>query len=163
MNIIFSIIIESIIFCIIFTLSLVFWLTRERGVMAQIHNYPPKIIERVKELGQLPDDYIEYGKKQKCICLPIYLLGIIILPILFAQISTFLEAWIHVYAIIIIWVFYDSFILDCLIFCRTKLFIIPGTEDMTKEYHNYWFHIKYAIISIPLMTIVALIPAGILF
>jgi len=161
MNIVLSILIESIIFCTIFTLVLIFWITRERGVIGQIHNYPPKIIERVKKLGKLPEDYIEYGKKQKMICLPFFILEIIIFPIVIGRVNTFLEAWIHAYAIIIIWVLYDSFILDCLVFCQTNLFVIPGTEDMTNEYHNYWFHIKFAVIAIPIMTIVAIIPAGI--
>ena len=131
--------------------------------MAQIHNYPPKIIERVKKLGHLPEDYIKYGNKQKIIFIPIYLIVIIILPIIIGHVSTFWEAWIHSYAILIIWNFYDAFILDCLIFCHTKIFVIPGTEDMVDEYHNYWFHIKYALISIPTMVIIAIIPARIIY
>ncbi|KAL6610837.1 hypothetical protein U3516DRAFT_903772 [Neocallimastix sp. 'constans'] len=124
MNIILSILIESFIFCIIFSLSLVLCTCGKRGIMAQIHNYPPIIIGHV---------------------------------------STFWEAWIHSYAILIIWNFYDAFILDCLIFCHTKIFVIPGTEDMVDEYHNYWFHIKYALISIPTMVIIAIIPARIIY
>ena len=26
--------------------------------------------------------------------------------------------------------------------CHDKYFVFKGTEDMIKEYHNYWFHIK---------------------
>ena len=32
--------------------------------------------------------------------------------------------------------------LDMIWFCHDKHFILKGTEDMIKEYHNYWFHIK---------------------
>ena len=27
-------------------------------------------------------------------------------------------------------------------FCHDKHFVIKGTEDMVKDYHDYWFHIK---------------------
>jgi len=117
---------------------------------------------KVKELGKLPSDYIEYGNKQRLICFPIYILEFILLPILIGHVSTFFESWIHVYIIIVAWLLYDALILDCLVFCQSKIFVIPGTEDIVNEYHNYWFHIKYALIAIPIMTIVAAIPAGII-
>ena len=41
---------------------------------------------------------------------------------------------------------FDALIIDCVWFCHDKRFIIRGTEDMEKEYHNYWFHIKGALI-----------------
>lgn len=37
---------------------------------------------------------------------------------------------------------YDALILDCLWFCHSKRCVIPGTEDLTDAYHDYWFHIK---------------------
>ncbi len=35
---------------------------------------------------------------------------------------------------------YDALIVDCVLFCHCKRFVIPGTEDLTKAYHDY--HIK---------------------
>ena len=52
---------------------------------------------------------------------------------------------------------YDAIVLDCIWFCHSKQFIIAGTEDMTKEYHNYWFHIKGSIIGELIGFIVCLI------
>ena len=37
---------------------------------------------------------------------------------------------------------YDAIVLDIIWFCHDKYFVFKGTEDMIKEYHNYWFHIK---------------------
>ena len=37
---------------------------------------------------------------------------------------------------------WDVIVLDILWFCHDPHFVFKGTEDMVKEYHNYWFHIK---------------------
>lgn len=33
---------------------------------------------------------------------------------------------------------FDAFVLDCIWFCHDKHFVIPGTEDMVADYHDYW-------------------------
>jgi len=45
---------------------------------------------------------------------------------------------------------FDAIVLDCLWFCHDRHFVIPGTEDMVKDYHDYWFHIKGALIGMVL-------------
>ena len=52
---------------------------------------------------------------------------------------------------------FDAFVLDCIWFCHDKHFVIPGTEDMTSAYHDYWFHIKGALIGMVLAIPAALI------
>ncbi|MBQ2872708.1 MAG: hypothetical protein IJE89_01760 [Bacilli bacterium] len=37
-------------------------------------------------------------------------------------------------------------ILDICWFCQSEKFIFKGTEDIKKEYKNYWYHIKEGII-----------------
>ncbi len=37
---------------------------------------------------------------------------------------------------------FDAVVLDIIWFCHDPYFVFKGTEDMTDEYHNYWFHIK---------------------
>lgn len=46
-------------------------------------------------------------------------------------------------------------------FCHDKHFIIPGTEDMIKDYHDYWFHIKGGFIGM-LLAIPAALVAGLI-
>ena len=45
--------------------------------------------------------------------------------------------------------------------CHDKHFVIPGTEDMTAAYHDYWFHIKGALIGMLLGIPAALVAGGI--
>ena len=45
---------------------------------------------------------------------------------------------------------FDALVLDCIWFCHDKHFVIPGTEDMTAAYHDYWFHIKGSLIGMAL-------------
>lgn len=37
---------------------------------------------------------------------------------------------------------YDTFFLDWVLFARLKMFRLPGTEHMDKEYAQKWFHVK---------------------
>ena len=41
------------------------------------------------------------------------------------------------------------------------IFVIPGTEDMVKDYHDYWFHIKGGFIGM-LLAIPAALVAGLI-
>ncbi len=48
----------------------------------------------------------------------------------------------------IIWTivdWYDAIVIDWIWFCLDPRFVIPGTEDMTKTYHDYWFHTKASL------------------
>lgn len=37
---------------------------------------------------------------------------------------------------------YDTFFLDWVLFARLKVFRLPGTEHIDKEYAQKWFHVK---------------------
>lgn len=52
---------------------------------------------------------------------------------------------------------FDAIVLDCLWFCHDRHFVIKGTEDMVKDYHDYWFHIKGSLIGMVLAIPAALI------
>ena len=55
---------------------------------------------------------------------------------------------------------FDALVLDCLWFCHDRHFVIKWTEDMVREFHDYRFHIKGALIGMVLAIPAALI-AGI--
>jgi hypothetical protein len=61
-----------------------------------------------------------------------------------------------VFTIFLVVNLYDLIVLDWGIFCHSKKLKIPGTEDMEKEYKDYFFHVKGAFIGIILGLIVAL-------
>ena len=75
--------------------------------------------------------------------------------------TTFLCGALTAYALWVVVNWFDAIVLDCLWFCHDKHFVIPGTEDMTAAYHDYWFHIKGALIGMLLGIPAALVAGGI--
>ena len=139
------IVIESIALCALFTL-MVFAMSREP--IKTLYNYPPKIQERVKSLKQY-EGKIPTVKKKISIKLLASLIIIAIISLVMRYINgydTFIDGFKYSFIIWSIINWYDAIVLDCIWFCHSKQFIIEGAEDMTKEYHNYWFHIKGSII-----------------
>ncbi len=56
--------------------------------------------------------------------------------------TTFLEGFGYGFLLWTIVNLFDAIVLDIIWFCHDPYFVFKGTEDMTDEYHNYWFHIK---------------------
>lgn len=124
--------IESLVACAIFTLC-VFLMSRDP--VKVVFNYPPAIIERCDKLGLLVR----------------YVNGC----------TTFWCGSLTAYALWVVVNWFDALVLDCIWFCHDRHYVIPGTEDMVKEYHNYWFHIKGALIGM-LLGIPAALVAGLM-
>ena len=135
------IIIESIVLCLIFTF-LVYLMSREP--IRTLYNYPPKIQERVKSLdaykGQIPTQKNKVAAK-----IIASMLFVIVLSLILRYVNgytTFLEAFgfgFLLWTVVNLW---DMIVLDIIWFCHAPHFVFKGTEDMVKEYHDYWFHIK---------------------
>ncbi len=141
---------ESIIACILLTL---FVFIMSRDPIKNLFNYPPAIIERCKTLGLVdesnkPRGHVFYVKKTTAMLVIGVLMG------LMAQYVNHCDTfWNGVLTAYIIWTvanWFDALVLDCIWFCHDPHFIIPGTEDMTDAYHDYWFHIKGALIGMVL-------------
>ena len=139
------ILIETIILCILFTV-MVYIISREP--IKTLYNYPPKIQERVKSLDRYKDQIPTTKNKVFAkLCASLLMVAIISLIMRFVNgYTTFLDGFKWSFIIWTIINFYDAIVLDCIWFCHDKQFVFEGTEDMTKEYHNYWFHIKGSII-----------------
>ena len=133
--------IESIILCLIFTL-MVYIISR--NPIKILYNYPPKIQERVKSLEEYKDKIPTQKNKIVAKIFAIILFIIIICVVLryINGYTTFIESFSFGFLLWTIVNLYDVIVLDIIWFCHDKYFIFKGTEDMTKEYHNYWFHIK---------------------
>lgn len=74
----------------------------------------------------------------------------------------YIEAYLHIFGILMIFNLVDLLIIDWLIFCSItpRFVVIPSTEGM-KGYKDYKFHLKGAIVSTPFLAIVSLFLAGI--
>ena len=135
------IVVESIILCAIFTL-MVFAISREP--IKTLYNYPPKIQERVKSLDEYKDKIPTQENKitAKIFASVLFLIIICVILRYINEYTTFTESFGYGFLLWTIVNLYDAIVLDIIWFCHDKHFIFKGTEDMVKEYHNYWFHIK---------------------
>lgn len=139
--------IESVLACLLF--SLIVGYSVNANPLNWISDYPPKIGERCKELGLIDEVQTIKTPKvlaRKLIAAVIFgiLLGVAVTHINGAK--SFSEGCLISYGLWFVVVWYDAFIIDCVWFAHSKKVIIPGTEDMVDEYHNYWFHIKMSFI-----------------
>ena len=148
--------IESIVLCLVFTL-LVYLMSR--NPLKELYNYPPRIQERVKSLGEYKDKIPT--KKHK-------LAAKIIASVLFIAIAslvlryvndytTFLQAFGYGFLLWTIVNLWDLIVLDIVWFCHDPHFVIKGTEDMVSDYHDYWFHVKGFFIGEVLALIVCVV------
>ncbi len=135
------ILIESIVLCIIFTI-MVYIMSREP--IKTLYNYPPKIQERVKSLDEYKDKIpTQENKLTAKIGASIIFLAILCVVLRYINgYETFIESFGYGFLLWTIVNLYDVVVLDIIWFYHDKFFVFKGTEDMVKEYHNYWFHIK---------------------
>ena len=135
------IVIEGIVLCMIFTL-MVFIISREP--IKTLYNYPPKIQERVQSLDEYKDKIPTKGNKKfaKILASIIFLAILCVVLRYINGYTTFIESFGYGLLLWTIVNLYDAIVLDIIWFCHDKHFVFKGTEDMTKEYHNYLFHIK---------------------
>lgn len=137
--------IECIILCLVFT-CMVWVMTL--NPLATLYNYPTKIQERVKSIGKYKDKIPT--NKNKVVTKSMVALSIVILFSLILRYingyTTFIEGFGYSLLIWTVVNIYDAVFMDIIWFCHSKKLIIEGTEDMVKEYHDYWFHIKQSMI-----------------
>ena len=137
--------IETIMLTLLFTI-MVYVISREP--IKTLYNYPPKIQERVKTLDEYKDK-IPTNENKIFAKLTASILIIVIVSLIMKFVNgynTFIDGFKYSFLIWTIINLYDAIVLDCIWFCHNKRFVFKGTEDMVKEYHNYWFHIKGSII-----------------
>ena len=134
-------VIESIILCLLFTV-MVYAMSREP--IKTLYNYPPNIQERVKSLEEYKDQ-IPTQENKIAAKLGASVLFVIILALLLRYVNgyrTFKEAFLYGFLLWTVVNLYDALVLDILWFCHDPHFVFKGTEDMVKDYHDYWFHLK---------------------
>lgn len=138
------IVIECILLCVLFTLMVYLM---SRNPIATLYNYPPKIQERVKSMDEYKDK-IPTTKNKVFAKIIASVMIIIIVSLILRYVNgytTFLEGVGYGLLIWTIVNIYDALVIDICWFCQSKEFVFKGTEDMVKEYHNYWFHIKESL------------------
>ena len=150
------ILVEIIVLCLFFTLGVC---VMAKDPIKTLYNYPPKIQERVKSLD-IYKDKVPTTKNMIFTKLLASFIILVIVSLILRYINgceTFLDSFFTGF---IIWTsvnIYDCVVMDIIWFCHDKRFIFKGTEDMVKEYHNYWFHIKGSLLGEVIGTSICLI------
>ena len=134
-------IIESIVLCGLFFL-MVYLMSRDP--VRQLYNYPPAIQERVRSLEEYKDR-IPTKKNKIWVKLIASVLFVVVLSLILRYVNgykTFSEGFGYGFLLFTVVNLFDAVVLDIIWFCHDPRFVIKGTEDMVKDYHDYWFHIK---------------------
>ncbi|MCD7894089.1 MAG: hypothetical protein LUG60_10370 [Erysipelotrichaceae bacterium] len=153
---------ECIIMCLIFgTFVMVMELM---DPVSFVSDYPPKIQKQYyefqhKEAQKEKITKISFIKK---------IIGLIAFALIFAWmahiagVQTFTEALIAIYGYMIVISLFDVLVLDWILFANVKKLRLPGTENMDKEYHQKWFHVKAMFPMIPIFLVGGIVVAGLM-
>ena len=143
--------------CLLFTLVIL--PAQFKDPIHMIMSYPPDIIKRVEELPQYKDTIKQREKSHisKKIGGLIFFIFVFSVVAYFSGCRSFGSTFTHVFTLFVAVNIYDLIVLDWGIFCHSKKLRIPGTEDMEKEYKNYRFHVRGAVIGLALGLVVALL------
>ncbi len=153
-------VIECVIFCLIFTLIII--PAQYKNPVSQIMSYPVAIRKRVEILPEYQST-IKYDEKKqitKKICGAFLFAVVLAFVSYFSGARTFLSAFIHTFILFSAVNFYDLVVLDIIVFCHSKWVIIKGTEDMIDEYKNPIHHMKGFIKGIGIGLLVAAMTGG---
>lgn len=155
-------IVQCIILCGLFTLMVLPKLYK--NPLNCIMSYPTAIRQRVESLPQYQSTIKTHETKHITFKLLFVLLTIILMAVI-AWVSgsrTFIKAFTHIFILFFVINLYDLFVLDLWLFCHNKKVIIPGTEDMIKEYKDPVHHIKGAFIGTLISLAIALASSGLI-
>jgi len=151
--------IECIVICILFSLGI--FIPLYKNPVGQIMSYPKKIRERVENLPQYKDSINQKERKHLLIkILSIFVIAFVLYILAYmSNARTYFQVFKHVFIIFFVVNLYDLLIMDLLIFRNVKIFRIPGTEDMDKEYKECWHHIRGFFFGTAIGVVVALLSA----
>ena len=157
MNIVLEIIIFNVVVFTICGINMA-----KKGRLGLIQEYPKAIQNRCRELGLIEESSGKLMKKATIGKIGFFIGYIVLQTVLAYYIggaSTFFTGWLLGYLMWVAEMWFDALVVDYLWFCHSKKMVIPGTEDMVGAYHDYWHHIKYAVIGMFTQAVIAL-PVG---
>ena len=129
-----------------------------------VSDYPPEIQERYytsqqKEKSQRKLTAAMAGKKGIGLLSAVFLLAWMARR---AGAESFVEGLLLAYGYMFVWAVFDTCFLDWALFPNIRRVRLPGTEDMDKEYHQKWFHVKVMLPLLPVFAIGGLAVAEIM-
>ena len=76
--------------------------------------------------------------------------------------ETFWQGLLAIYGYILLLAAFDTFFLDWVLFANIKRIRLPGTENMDREYHQKWFHVKALFPVAPVFAIGGILMAALM-
>ena len=151
--------IQIVILCALFSIMILPPLYKDS--LNMIMSYPPKIIKRVESLPQYQGKIKKREKAHiiKKIGGVFLFVAVMALVAYLSGCRDFGSAFAHIFILMFAVNIYDLVVLDWGIFCHSERLKIKGTEDMTKEYKNYLFHLRGAVVGTVLCLVVSLLSA----
>lgn len=151
------IIAELVIMCLVF-LFLAFGMLLI-SPLTFISDYPPEIQERYfesqhKEATREKLTTIMKVKKAVAVVAFMFLFAWMLHM---AGAATFLEGLLLSYAYMLILFAWDTFFVDWVLFANVRRIRLPGTEDMDREYHQKWFHVKACLPMVPVFAVMGVL------
>lgn len=121
-----------------------------------VSDYPPEIQEvyyrtQKKEAAKRTLNRLMMVKKVAALLVFLFLFAWMMH---IAGAKTFVQGILLAYGYALALFAWDTFILDWLLFANVKRIRLPGTENMEKEYHQKWFHVKVCLPMIPVFAVV---------
>ena len=126
-----------------------------KNPVSGIHNYPPEIQEEYfKTHERIPTAPLS---KRTVL---VKFLGILIFAVLLtggallAGADSFAKGFCYSVLLFAVVGAYDTIFIDWVLFAKLKVFRLPGTEHMDREYAQKWFHVKKMLFPGSLYTVI---------
>lgn len=135
------VVLSVIIFVVLFSAMVI--IPAIKHPEADVHNYPPEIQEEYFKTHERVDT-APLSKRTiiiKSIGILIFA-AVLTAGALFSGADSFLDGFIYGAVLFIAVGAWDTFFIDWVLFAHLKIFRLPGTEHMDKEYAQKWFHVK---------------------
>ncbi len=137
------ILISALILTMYFTIT-IFDITRKyKNTPFMLNNYP----EDIREEYFKTHERVDVSLKSKKVLFVKLLALLLFVGILFALAyisgaKSFMDGFLFAFGMML-WIgIYDTLFIDFVLFANLKFFRLEGTENMDKEYHQKWFHVK---------------------
>lgn len=155
-----KLILETIIICLSVVGMLLLMI--RNGAVAAIHFYPKKVRDRVVELGlTTPQKIRKNSIKFKAIYIPVYIVYTYVAVYVVNAATSFTSAFLQMLFIFEVFNLFDCFVIDETWVKKSKVWIIPGTEDLVSEYVPLNIQIKKRFAASILLAAIAAVLAGI--
>lgn len=120
-----------------------------------ISDYPPEIQEQYykSQNKESVKEQMTFAMKIKKVVALIAFMFIFAWMLHIAGADSFIQGVLLSYLYMLVLFCWDTFFLDWVLFANIKRLRLPGTEEMEKEYHQKWFHIKVCLPMIPVFMV----------